>query len=109
MTVSIFFQRQPNVLRLRENNIDNVKLWTNLPYDLDQRHQEILNHVESYQDKIQAKQIVRELQNNVQEELNETVALMPPSDNDELDPECRFSEGYLWKEAQDDFHRLLTR
>jgi len=106
------FRRFPKAihpLRLRNNSLGNVVVWTNLPHDLEERHEQIMDHVEAYQKLLEKKQIVRAFHKDIRQELNETVALMPPSDNLELDSECRFSGGYLWQQAEEDFRKYVVK
>jgi hypothetical protein len=105
----IRFPKAIHPLRLRDSSYGHVVVWTNLPHNLRDRHDKILDHAQAYQDIREKKQKVRELQKEVVCELGETVAMMPPSDNMELDPECRFSGGYLWQQAEEDFAQCASK
>jgi len=95
-------------IRLREHSYGNLMLWTNMPEDLDSRHHQLLQHDlprwKKHQDE---KDDVRRLKKAVVEEMDNSVALMPPSDNMDIDSEYRFSGGYLWQQAEEDFMRRL--
>ena len=108
-TFRVRFPKAIHPLRLRDFSYGHVVVWTNLPHNLRDRHDEILDHAHAYQDILEKKQKVRELQRKFLCELGETVAMMPPSDNVELDPECRFSGGYLWQQAEEDFAQCASK
>jgi hypothetical protein len=110
---SAFFQHPPKAIhpiRLREHSYGNLMIWTNMPEDLDYHHHRLLLFDLPRWKKHQGeKDNTRILKKAVMEEMNKLVALMPPSDNMDIDPEFRFSGGYLWQQAEEDFMKRLEQ
>jgi len=90
-------------IRMRGTSYGSLLLWTNVPEDRDAFHHHIIYGIVRWQKHQTVKASVRVEKKAVLEEIRDFVALMPPSDNEEIDPECRFSGGWLWKQAEEDF------
>lgn len=93
-------------LRLRNESFGSLTLWTNVPDEMNCRDI-LVEGFPSWEKKQAAKEDVRIMKKRIVEELNETIALMPPSDNVGISTEMRFSGGYLWKEAEENFMSLV--
>lgn len=94
-------------IRLRGMPYGSLLLWTNLPDDLRDWHTHLMTEGMTIWEAHQAeKKTAREKKDAVMKDIREHVAFMCPSENSEMDPECRFSGGYLWKQAEEDFLHL---
>jgi len=91
-------------IRLRGVPYGRVALWTNLPFDL-KCHLDTLEEVGfvDWEKNKRGKEETRSKKSLLLEEIRHGIGFMPPSENEEVDPECRFSGGYLWNQAQEDF------
>jgi hypothetical protein len=96
-------------IRLRDSSYGKLSLWTNVPEDRDVFHLDIIHGIVRWQKHQAIKAEVRVDKKAVLEQIRDFVALMPPSDNEEIDPEYRYSGGWLWKQAEKDFRTHVQR
>jgi hypothetical protein len=90
-------------LRLRDEPYGSLTLWTNVPESTD-CHEIIEEGYPPWRVEQLVKEEIRGRKKRVMEEISESVALWPPSDNVDIGVEFRFSGGYLWKETEENFY-----